>query len=255
MKDEVKDRSMHIVLLSGGIDSVTMAHFVMKEFGVGGGKNDIASINFSYGSKHNHRERAMARDASKDVGFNEHYEENISLDKLMNYSCLIAKDRDIPEGHYEKENMKDTVVHFRNGIMLSIATYILVSRMDISGIKRGHLWLANHEGDHYIYPDCRGGFIEPMEKSIRMGTERDITIESPFLNKNKSEIVSLGHKMGIDFKKTYTCYNGRRIQCGRCSSCFERREAFHLANVADSTEYEDKTPIEELIRQYKKERS
>ena len=148
-------------------------------------------------------------------------------------SSLLEGADSIPEGHYADDNMKSTVVPFRNGIMLSIACGLAESR-DLR-----HVMMANHGGDHAIYPDCRPGFVAAMSEAMREGTYEGIDIEAAFTDITKSDIARLGKELGVDYSKTYSCYKGREKHCGKCGTCVERREAMAEAGIDDPTIYED----------------
>jgi 7-cyano-7-deazaguanine synthase len=212
-----------VIILSGGMDSVTLLHAK---------KEDIAlAITFNYGSNHAQREIECASYHCKLLGI-EHI--IIPLDFMHQYfkSSLLSGSEAIPEGHYAAENMKSTVVPFRNGIMLSIACGLAESR----GLKK--VYIANHAGDHAIYPDCRAGFIESMSEAMTQGTYKGVKLAAPFTELTKAEIASIGGKIGVDYTHTYSCYKGGEKHCGKCGTCVERKEAFKLAGIEDTTEYE-----------------
>lgn len=156
----------------------------------------------------------------------------ISLDSVFkdfNSSLLGGR---IPEGRYS-ENMKSTVVSFRNGIMISIAAG-LADSLDFDTISLG----VDFEGADFLYPDCRPEFIRSMAEAVDIGTNGKVELVVPFVNKTKKQLVELGQKLNVDFNDTYSCYNGREKHCGRCGTCIERKEAFKLAGINDPTEYE-----------------
>lgn len=195
-------------------------------------KNEIAlAVTFDYGSNHNKREAEYAKYHCKQLGI-EHI--IISLDFMHQYfkSSLLDGADAIPEGHYADENMKSTVVPFRNGIMLSIACGIAESR----GLK--YVLIANHAGDHSIYPDCRATFISSMSDAMAYGTYQNVKISAPYTTISKSDIAILGKGMGVDYTKTYSCYKGGEKHCGKCGTCVERKEAMQDAGILDKTEYE-----------------
>lgn len=205
-----------VIVLSGGMDSTTLLH----EY-----KNRIAlAVTFDYGSKHNAREIECARINCRMLDI-EHLV--IPLEFMGRYfkSSLLIGGEDIPEGHYEDENMKSTVVPFRNGIMLSIAAGLAESR----GLRK--VMLANHGGDHAIYPDCRPGFVEAMSKAIQEGTYEGVTIFAPYTNITKSDIARKGKSLGVDYSLTYSCYKGGERHCGKCGTCVERLEALRDAGI------------------------
>lgn len=212
-----------IAVISGGMDSTTMLH----EF-----KDRIAlAVTFDYGSNHNAREIECAIKNCEMLGI-EHLV--IPLEFMGRYfkSSLLSGADDIPEGHYADENMKSTVVPFRNGIMLSVACGLAESR----GLK--YVMLANHGGDHAIYPDCRQGFIDAMSSAMEEGTYDHVAIFAPYTSITKGDIARRGKAIGMDYSLTYSCYKGREKHCGKCGTCVERKEALAEAGIADPTEYE-----------------
>ena len=212
-----------ILILSGGMDSVTLLYDYQDRIAL--------ALSFDYGSKHNAREIPFARLHCERLGI-EHLV--IPLEFMGRYfeSSLLEGGEDIPEGHYADENMKSTVVPFRNGIMLSVAVGMAESR----GLK--HVMMANHGGDHTIYPDCRPEFVEAFSEAARTGTFPGITLLSPYTHLTKGQIAARGKQLGIDYAETWSCYKGGEKHCGRCGTCVERREALAEAGIADPTEYE-----------------
>lgn len=206
------------------MDSVTLLHYRKERIAL--------AVSFDYGSNHNVREIECARRQCENLGI-EHLV--ISLDFMGRYfkSSLLEDADSIPEGHYADENMKSTVVPFRNGIMLSVACGIAESR----GLR--HVMMANHGGDHAIYPDCRPEFVLSMSDAMRKGTYEGVDILAEFTNITKSDIARLGKKLGVDYSMTYSCYKGGAKHCGRCGTCIERKEAMREAGIDDPTVYED----------------
>lgn len=189
------------------------------------------AVTFDYGSNHNRREAAFAKLHCERLGI-EHL--LIPLNFIHDYfkSSLLEGADAIPEGHYAAENMKSTVVPFRNGIMLSIACGIAESR----GLK--NVMIANHFGDHSIYPDCRAAFVEAMSKAMSEGTYDGVKVFAPYTGISKTDIARHGATLGIDYTETYSCYKGGAKHCGKCGTCVERKEALRDAGVEDRTEYE-----------------
>ena len=213
-----------VIITSGGMDSTTMLY----EF-----KDEIAlAITFDYGSTQNGRERVCAVTHCQRLGIKHLI---IPLEFMHRYfkSALLETADDIPEGDYDDENMKSTVVPFRNGIMLAIACGIAES----NGLKR--VMIANHAGDHSIYPDCRVGFVEAMSAAMQAGTYEGIEVFAPYTGISKAEIARHGKAIGLDYSETYSCYKGREKHCGKCGTCRERQEALRQAGIDDTTEYED----------------
>lgn len=213
-----------VLVHSGGLDStVLLAALINLEY-------DVHCIGFNYGSKHAEKELEASVDICLFYGINR-VEVSLPLGGLLK-SNLLKDGGEIPDGHYEAESMKQTVVPFRNGIMAAIAAGYAES-IDCEAVAFGV-----HSGDHHIYPDCRPGFLRSMSDAMCAGTEKHITLFAPFYNFTKETIVSEGHKYGVPFELTWTCYKGKEIHCGVCGSCTERKEAFVKAGVTDPTEYE-----------------
>ena len=212
------------MVLSGGMDSVTMLYEYASEI-------DLA-VNFSYGSNHNARELEWARYHCEKLGI-ELVEIDLSFIGSNFHSSLLEGPDAIPEGDYDFDNMKSTVVPFRNGIMLAAAAGLAESR----GLEV--LMIANQAGDHALYPDCRDSFVKAMSEAIKAGTYEGITVKAPYTLLSKTDIALRGKRLGIDYSTTYSCYRGLEKHCGRCGTCRERRQALADAGIVDTTEYED----------------
>ncbi|MBR0166654.1 MAG: 7-cyano-7-deazaguanine synthase QueC [Prevotella sp.] len=213
-----------VIILSGGMDSVTLLYDQQERIAL--------AVSFDYGSKHNAREIPFARLHCERLGIR-HI--TIPLDFMTKYfqSSLLKDGEEIPEGHYADENMRSTVVPFRNGIMLSIAVGIAES----NGLK--FVMMANHGGDHTIYPDCRPEFVDAFDEAAQAGTFVGIKLLSPFVNWTKTDIARRGKELGINYAETWSCYKGGEKHCGKCGTCVERREAMTEAGIEDPTTYED----------------
>ncbi|WP_395751080.1 7-cyano-7-deazaguanine synthase QueC [Prosthecobacter sp.] len=214
-----------VVLLSGGMDSVTALHWARQEHEV------VGAVSFDYGAKHNHREIPLAAWHCADSGVRH---DIIDLGFMNDHfaSDLLKSGGEVPEGHYADENMKKTVVPFRNGIMLAIACGLAESR------EAQALVIAAHAGDHTIYPDCREPFMQGMAAAMREGTYAHVELLRPFIHLDKAGIAKLGATLGVDYGKTWSCYKGGDLHCGKCGTCVERIEAFVLAGLPDPTVYE-----------------
>jgi 7-cyano-7-deazaguanine synthase len=219
-----------VVLCSGGMDSVTALYVARRDHEV------VAALSFDYGAKHNHREIPYAAEHARRFGVR-HEVITLGFVNQLFHSDLLQSGGAIPEGHYEAENMKRTVVPFRNAIMLSIACGFAES------IGAAGLVIAAHGGDHAIYPDCREDFMRAMGDAMRLGTYAGIALQRPFIALNKAAIAALGAKLGVNFAHTWSCYQGGAAHCGRCGTCVERREAFQQAGLPDPTIYEATPPL------------
>lgn len=213
-----------VLILSGGMDSVTMLYDYREQIAL--------AVTFDYGSKHNAREIDFARLHCERLSI-PHIVIPLSFMERYFVSSLLKGGAEIPEGHYADDNMKSTVVPFRNGIMLSIAAGLAESH----GLS--HVMMANHSGDHAIYPDCRPEFVEAMSHAISSGTYDKLTILAPYTVISKTAIAQRGKALGIDYSETWSCYKGGVLHCGKCGTCIERKEALRDAGINDTTQYEE----------------
>lgn len=213
-----------LIIVSGGMDSITLLHER---------KDTIAlAVSFDYGSNHNAREIPFARLHCQRLGIRHVVIPLAFMQQYFKSSLLEGADA-IPDGHYADSNMKSTVVPFRNGIMLSIAVGIAES----NSLRR--VLIANHGGDHAIYPDCRPEFITAIDAAAKAGTYVDVAIEAPYTNISKTDIARRGKSLAIDYSETWSCYKGGEVHCGTCGTCVERKEALREAGIADPTVYLD----------------
>jgi 7-cyano-7-deazaguanine synthase len=145
--------------------------------------------------------------------------------------------------------MKSTVVPNRNAIMLSIAFGLAAAQ------KADAVAVAVHGGDHFIYPDCRPDFIDAFQtmQARALDGYADVSLLAPYVNLSKAAIVVDGANHSTPYAETRSCYNGRERHCGRCGTCVERREAFHLAGHTDPTDYEDPNFWSEAVSRYSAE--
>ena len=212
-----------VIILSGGMDSVTLLYDQQERIAL--------AVSFDYGSNHNAKEIPFARLHSERLGIRHIV---IPLEFMTTYfkSSLLDGAEAIPEGHYADENMKSTVVPFRNGIMLSIAVGIAESN------ELKYVMMANHGGDHTIYPDCRPEFVKAFDEAAKAGTYVNVGLLSPFTNWTKADIARRGKELGIDYSETWSCYKGGDKHCGKCGTCVERKEALAEAGIEDPTIYE-----------------
>lgn len=212
-----------LIIVSGGMDSVTLLYEKAEEIGM--------ALSFSYGSNHSANELKFAAYHCEKLGIPHKV---VNLDFMKDFGSALTSGADaIPEGHYDSENMKSTVVPFRNGIMLSVAA----GYAEAKGFNT--LLLASHFGDHSIYPDCRSDFSRAISEAISLGTYGNIKVEAPYAEITKDKIASIGARLGVDYSKTWSCYKGGEKHCGKCGTCVERKEAFKIAGINDPTEYQD----------------
>ncbi|TMP33658.1 7-cyano-7-deazaguanine synthase QueC [Pseudoalteromonas rubra] len=213
-----------VVIYSGGMDSYTVLNKALKS------GYEVYALSFNYGQRHV-KELEVARQACDELGVAHKIVDISAINQLIGGSSL-TDDIEVPEGHYEEESMKSTVVPNRNMILLSLAVGYAVS------LKASKVFYGAHSGDHAIYPDCRPEFVKKMDDVCRIANYEEIEIVCPYLNNSKIEILTDGLKMGLDYSKTWTCYNGREKACGKCGACQERLEAFKLNQASDPLPYE-----------------
>lgn len=216
-----------LVICSGGLDSVSLAHIVAEE------RQLTRLVSFDYGQRHR-KELDFAAAAAQRLNVPHHLIDMRPIGAALTGSAL-TDDIDVPDGHYAEETMRITVVPNRNAIMLAIGFGVAAANGDEA------VATAVHGGDHFIYPDCRPGFtraFETMQKAALDGYA-DVDLYTPFVERSKADIVTDGARHGTPFAETWSCYKGGDLHCGRCGTCVERREAFHLAGVADPTAYAD----------------
>jgi len=218
-----------LVVCSGGLDSVTLAYRIAA------GQRLGRLLSFDYGQRHR-KELGFAARTAAALGTPHDIIDISAVGRRLSGSALTGPEaQEVPDGHYAEETMRITVVPNRNAIMMSIA-FGLAAGQGLDAVA-----LAMHGGDHFIYPDCRPGFVDAFRRMQENALEGmwQVALEAPFLNMDKAGIVAEGARLGVPFADTWSCYKGRAVHCGRCGTCVERREAFHLAQVADPTTYED----------------
>ena len=212
-----------IIVLSVGMDSTTLLYEYQSRIAL--------AVSFDYGSNHNRRELAFAALHCERLGIKHLI---IPLDFIHQYfhSSLLSGADAVPEGNYNDENMRSTVVPFRNGIMLAVAAGLA----EDNGLQQ--IMMANHAGDHAIYPDCRPSFVQAMDKAVQAGTYNGVRLFTPYTDLTKADIARRGKALGIDYSETWSCYKGGEHHCGKCGTCTERIDALREAGVEDKTIYE-----------------
>jgi len=216
-----------IVICSGGLDSVSLAHKVAAE------RELTALLSFDYGQRHA-KELDFAAACARRLDVAHHVVDLRSVGAALSGSAL-TDDVDVPDGHYQEDTMRITVVPNRNAIMLAVGFGMAAAQ------GAGAVAAAVHGGDHFIYPDCRPDFIDAfqaMENKALDGVAK-VDLYTPFVTISKADIVTEGTRHNTPFAETWSCYKGGDLHCGRCGTCVERREAFHLAGVDDPTVYAD----------------
>jgi 7-cyano-7-deazaguanine synthase len=219
-----------VVIVSGGMDSVSLAHFYH------GQGYALSILSFDYGQR-NVKELGFAKACADKLGASHTIVDLSGLRVLLPGSSLTDDSVEVPEGHYAADSMKATVVPNRNTIMLSVAYGHAVA------IGAEVVAFGAHGGDHFIYPDCRPAFYDALNLALEIGNEgfgkNGLHLEAPFIHIEKSDIAKIGFLGGVDFSQTWSCYKGGDLHCGKCGTCVERKEAFQVAKIEDPTIYED----------------
>lgn len=216
-----------VLIYSGGLDSTVLLYHLAKS------GYHVRALSINYAQRHK-TELEYAAAICKDLGIEHKVVDLSSLSSIMAGSSQTDPNVEVPEGHYEEESMKLTVVPNRNMVLLAVAGAWAIQT------KSDHIAYAAHGGDHAIYPDCRPEFAKAMDDAIQLADWHKVTLIRPFVDPvkmSKSDIVTLGRQIGVPFARTWSCYKGRGVHCGRCGTCTERIEAFKLAGVEDPTEY------------------
>lgn len=195
-----------LVILSGGLDSTTVLHHHLNR------GDSVGALTFDYGQRHR-KEIASATKIAKLAGV-EHWVEKISIGG----KSALTFSGPIPNGHYSDESMKQTVVPYRNLIMLSHAASFAAGRWDA-------LSYGAHSGDAAIYPDCRPEFVNAARQVLRLGDYSGLELIAPLLEMNKKQVAEYARKLGAPIESTWSCYVGGARPCGSCGACVARAEA------------------------------
>lgn len=216
-----------LVICSGGLDSVSLAHKVAAEQTLTG------LVSFDYGQRHS-KELGFAAACAQRLGVPHQIIDIRDVGRQLSGSAL-TDDVAVPDGHYAEESMRITVVPNRNAIMLAIAFGVAAAR------QAEAVGVAVHGGDHFIYPDCRPDFIDAFQAMQNRALDgyANVRLYAPFVHVSKADIVTEGARHATPFDQTWSCYKGGDVHCGRCGTCVERREAFDLARLQDPTDYAD----------------
>lgn len=214
-----------VLILSGGMDSTVLLHWLLRR------GDEVSTLSFDYGQRHR-KELDFAAASAIGAGVPYDLVDLSGIGRLLGGSSQTDPGVPVPEGHYTEESMKATVVPNRNMIMLAVAGGVAIAR------KAGRVAYAAHSGDHAIYPDCREEFVRAMDAALGLADWSLVSVDRPFVGMTKAEIARVGATFGVDFSKTWSCYKGGKLHCGKCGTCVERREAFALAGLNDPTQYE-----------------
>lgn len=224
-----------VLVYSGGLDSTVLLYHMLDAGAT------VRALSIDYGQRHG-VELKRAATIAHGAGVEHRLVDLRSVTPLLGGSSLTSHEIPVAEGHYAETSMKSTVVPNRNMIFLSLAAAWAIS------LKFDAIAYAAHSGDHTIYPDCREAFAVAMAAAVRLADWHEVDLVRPFVNFSKADIVRRGAALGAPLEQTWSCYKGGELHCGRCGTCIERREAFHLAAVDDPTHYAADAPaVEEMV--------
>lgn len=216
--------NLAVVIFSGGLDSTTLLHRVKRDY------DAVVGLSFDYGQRHV-RELEYAAYWGQRLCSEWQVVDLTALKSLADQSALTSDSIDVPCTHYTEATQKLTVVPNRNMVMLSLA----IAKAE--NIGSSAVFFGPHANDHTIYPDCRPEFVEAIDQAAQLATYHKVRVFAPFVNFTKAGIVMIGQALGVDFARTWSCYEGQEQHCGVCGTCQERREAFQIAKVPDPTQY------------------
>jgi 7-cyano-7-deazaguanine synthase len=209
-----------VVVLSGGLDSAVVAYWVKKQ------GYDLSAITFKYGQIAT-KETDSAQKIAEQLGA---FIKVIDLSSLKEVFGEVTSlcNADIP---MTSRFSQPIIVPFRNAIFLSVAVSYA------SSICADKIFYGAQGSDEPFYPDCRREFCKAFETAACLGTGSEVSIEAPFSNRPKSEIIKIGAELGVPFELTWSCYRNNLKHCGKCESCLNRKKAFKEAGLSDPTEY------------------
>lgn len=218
-----------VLIYSGGLDSTVLLFQLRKEGHV------VHTLSINYGQRHV-RELKAAAEIAGEIGVPHEVADLRAITPLLAGNSLTSPEMPVPDGHYQEASMKATVVPNRNMLLLAVATARAIS------LQADQVAYGAHSGDHAVYPDCRPEFAAAMARAIGLADWHPVALLRPLVDLTKEEIVRTGATLSVPFALTWSCYKGGALHCGRCGTCIERREAFHLAGVADPTRYDAQAP-------------
>lgn len=211
-----------VVLLSGGVDSTTILHYVRKRLGV----RKIYAVSFLYGQKHS-RELAMAKWQANEIRVIEHHVMDLSF-----FGNLIAGSSALTDVSISVPDLKDlsraqkrqpsTYVPNRNMILISLAA----AYAEAKGVR--DIFYGAQAQDEYGYWDCTVDFVRKINDVLRLNRRKAVRVSAPFAGMSKAAVVKIGLELGVDYSHTWSCYRGGKKPCGTCPSCVEREQAFRI---------------------------
>ncbi len=215
------------VLLSGGVDSSTTLAQANEDW-----KGSVTAVGVNYGQRHQNE-----LDCAFDVAA--HFQNKFTIRNIEGFiqtGGLTDENLDIPPVSYDElpHGVSPTYVPFRNGTLLSLIVGMATVDPEAEAVYCG---VHAEDAKNWAYPDCTPEFMGGMANAIYIGTYHKIRLYTPLIWMQKSEIVTLGTRLGVPWALTWSCYEGNELHCGVCPTCRARQDAFIFARVTDPTVY------------------
>lgn len=216
-----------IVVFSGGLDSTTLLY---HQRAVG---DEVRALSVDYGQRHRTAELAAAGAIAETLGVEHRVLDLRGLVDFFGPNSLTDASVAVPDGAYAPDTMALTVVPNRNMILLAVALAWAAS----SGADA--VAFGAHGGAYTPYPDCQPAFAAAVHAAARVCDARPLAVLAPFVAWSKADIVRRAVALNVPLARTWSCYAGGAVHCGRCGTCLDRRAAFADAGLPDPTEYAD----------------
>lgn len=228
MGDKGDKMTLSVLLLSGGLDSTTVAAMLNRE------GREFSALTVDYGQKHS-RELESAKRVASHFGVKEHIIMTLDLTKIGG-SALTDRGIEVPDSG--GEGIPVTYVPARNTIFLSLAVAFAEAR------DADSVYIGANAVDYSGYPDCRPEYIEAFNRLVEVAVKRTVEgstlrIIAPLMKMSKAEIIRAGEDIGAPYELSWSCYRGGSRACGRCDSCRLRLKGFAEAGLKDPLEYEN----------------
>lgn len=225
-----------LVLFSGGLDSSVCLGLAVEKYGA----DQVLALSIYYGQKHK-KEMEASKNVAKHYGVKRLTIDLGEIFKNSNCSLLEGATEEIPHEEYSKQlevskgELVNTYVPYRNGLFLSSAASIAISK------ECEVIYYGAHRDDACgnAYPDCSEAFTKAINEAIYLGSGNQVKVYGPFVGMSKKDIVAIGLKLNVPYELTWSCYEGHEKACGKCGTCIDRKKAFEANGVKDPIEYEE----------------
>lgn len=223
-----------VAIVSGGMDSVTLLHYLVKKE-----QRSPAVLTFLYGQKHKN-EVALAQEQAALLGCTEQLVLDLALLRpLFATSALVNTDLTMPDiADVQGDPQPITYVPNRNMIFLSLAAAYAESH----GVSE--IFYGAQAHDMYGYWDCTPDFLTRLNATFSLNRKTPVSIQAPFVNCSKADILRTGLELGVDYGRTWSCYEGKELACGHCPTCAERLQAFAELGLEDPLPYQKQVKSE-----------